>query len=84
MSIIHIAVDHAAIWLQYFCCNLFIKVSLSIFDLMGREIDMLINGNKPPGSYKFKWNATKHSSGVYFARLRLGPYVKTQKIILMK
>ena len=51
---------------------------------MGREIDMLINGNKPPGSYKFKWNATKHSSGVYFARLRLGPYVKTQKIILMK
>ena len=60
------------------------KVSLSIFDLMGREIDMLINGNKPPGSYKFKWNATKHSSGVYFARLRLGPYVKTQKIILMK
>ena len=30
------------------------KVSLSIFDLMGREIDMLINGNKPPGSYKFK------------------------------
>jgi hypothetical protein len=60
------------------------KVSLSIFDLMGREIDMLINGNKPPCSYKFKWNATKHSSGVYFARLRLGPYVKTQKIILMK
>ena len=60
------------------------KVSLSIFDLMGREIDLLINGNKPPGSYKFKWNATKHSSGVYFARLRLGPYVKTQKIILMK
>ena len=60
------------------------KVSLSIFDLMGREIDMLINGNKPPGSYKFKWNATKHSSGVYFARLRLGPFVKTQKIILMK
>ena len=49
------------------------KVSLSIFDLMGREIDMLINGNKPPGSYKFKWNATKHSSGVYFARLWLGP-----------
>ena len=60
------------------------KVSLSIFDLMGREIDMLINSYKPPGSYKFKWNATKHSSGVYFARLRLGPFVKTQKIILMK
>jgi len=60
------------------------KVSLSIFDLMGREIDVLINGNKPPGSYKFKWNATKHSSGIYFARLRLGPYAKTQKIILMK
>ena len=60
------------------------KIHLSIFDLRGREIALLINGFKPPGSYKFRWNATKHSSGVYFARLRMGDQSKTQKIILMK
>ena len=60
------------------------KIHLSIFDLRGREIALLINGFKPPGSYKFRWNATKHSSGVYFARLRMGDQSKTQKVILMK
>ena len=60
------------------------KIHLSIFDLRGREIALLINGFKPPGSYKFRWNATKYSSGVYFARLRMGDQSKTQKIILMK
>ena len=60
------------------------KIHLSIFDLKGREIALLIHGYKSPGSYKFRWNARNHSSGVYFARLRMGGQVKTQKIILMK
>jgi len=60
------------------------KTYLSVFDVRGREVDLLINQIKSPGSYKLKWNGENFSSGVYFVNMRIGKYVKTQKIILLK
>ena len=60
------------------------KTYLSVFDVRGREVDMLINEIKSPGSYKLKWNGENFSSGVYFVNMRIGKHVKTQKIILLK
>ena len=60
------------------------KTYLSVFDVRGREVDLLINEIKSPGSYKLKWNGENFSSGVYFVNMRIGNHVKTKKIILLK
>ena len=60
------------------------NMSLVIFDIKGREVESLASGHRLPGTYSMRWNADKHSSGMYFARLIQGSTVKTQKIILLK
>ncbi len=60
------------------------KISLTIFDIQGREIESLINGKKSPGSYELKWEANEHASGMYLARLIHGNSIQTQKILLLK
>ncbi len=60
------------------------RVDLRIFDLLGREVAMLVNEEKPPGSYSVTWDAAGMPSGIYFCRLTAGEIVQTTKMILMK
>jgi M6 family metalloprotease-like protein len=48
------------------------NVKLSVFDLLGREVAVLVNERKAPGSYEAQFNASGLSSGVYFYRLQAG------------
>jgi hypothetical protein len=59
-------------------------VSLKIYDILGREVETLVNGVKEPGSYVIKWNAINRPSGVYFCRMTAGQFVKTMKLLLVK
>jgi hypothetical protein len=59
-------------------------LSLRIFDLLGREIATLVNGEKSPGMYSVQWNAADQSSGVYFMQLRSGNFSITRKINLIR
>ena len=59
-------------------------VNLEIFDVLGRKIETLINGELKPGTYKTEWNASKYPSGVYFYRLAAGSISETKKMILLK
>ena len=59
-------------------------VTITVYDLQGRLITELINGNKVAGYYKLTWNATNQSSGIYFVRMKAGTYVSDQKIMLVK
>ncbi|MHB1050422.1 MAG: phosphodiester glycosidase family protein [Bacteroidota bacterium] len=59
-------------------------LSLRIYDLLGREIATLVNGEKPPGKYSVQWNAVGQSSGVYFMQLRSGNLSITRKINLIR
>jgi peptidoglycan/xylan/chitin deacetylase (PgdA/CDA1 family) len=59
-------------------------VRLKIFDLLGREVAVLVNDEKLAGRYSVVWDASAFSSGVYFYRLSAGSYVSTKKLILMK
>ena len=59
-------------------------VRLAIFNIIGQEIAVLIDGEKPPGTYTAVWNAASLASGVYFFRLRAGGYEETKKLILAK
>ena len=57
---------------------------LKIYDLLGAEIDLLMNKQLQPGTYEAEWNASNYPSGIYFARLTAGEYKKTIKLVLTK
>ena len=59
-------------------------VRLVVYDLLGREVEVLANERKPAGSYKVSFDAAGLSSGVYIYRLTAGPFVKSRKMIMMR
>jgi photosystem II stability/assembly factor-like uncharacterized protein len=60
------------------------KVQLSVFDLLGREVAVLVDEKKAPGMYEVVFNATGLASGVYLCRLRAGDLVQTKRLMLAK
>lgn len=59
-------------------------VKLSVFDILGKEIDVLVNGNRLPGSYIIDFDASSFSSGVYFYKVTAGDYSDIKKMMLIK
>jgi photosystem II stability/assembly factor-like uncharacterized protein len=59
-------------------------VSLTVFDLLGREVAVLVNEKLQPGEYEVRFDAGNLPSGIYFCRLNAGGFNLTSKIILMK
>ena len=59
-------------------------VSLSIYDVLGREVATLVKSRHESGYYESEWDATGFSSGVYFYRIQAGDYVDMKKLMLMK
>jgi hypothetical protein len=60
------------------------NVTLKIYDVLGKEIQTLVNKTQQPGNYSINFNASKLSSGVYLYQLRAGDFVQSHKMILMK
>jgi len=62
------------------------KVSLKVYDLLGREVETLVNEVQLPGSYnsQFSIRNSQLPSGVYFYRLQTGDFSETKKMILLK
>jgi photosystem II stability/assembly factor-like uncharacterized protein len=61
-----------------------VAVQLKVYDVLGKEIALLVNEEKPAGSYELEFNGTGLTSGVYFYQLRAGDYTDTKKMILLK
>ncbi len=59
-------------------------VSLSVYDMLGKEIAVLVKERQRPGTYSVKFNAAGLPSGVYLYRLRSGGSVTVRKMVLMK
>jgi len=59
-------------------------VSIKIYDVLGKEVSILVNEEKPAGSYEIRLNESVLTSGIYFYRLKAGSYVETKKMILLK
>lgn len=58
--------------------------SLKIFDITGKQIDLLISHYIPAGNYEVEWNAVGIPSGVYFYQLSSGNFSETKRMILVK
>ncbi|MCG6914003.1 aryl-sulfate sulfotransferase [bacterium BMS3Abin03] len=59
-------------------------VSLKVYNALGKEVAILVNGKKAPGNYKVEFDGTNLPSGIYFYRLRAGKFVTTEKMVLLK
>jgi len=59
-------------------------VTLKIYDVLGREVETLVNTRESAGKYSVTFDASRFASGVYFYNLRAGSFVKTGKMLLLK
>jgi endonuclease I len=57
---------------------------LQVFDVMGREVALLVNGPVSAGTHSVLFNAASLSSGAYLCVLRAGPYSASSRLLLMK
>jgi hypothetical protein len=60
------------------------NVTLTVFDVLGKEVAILVNEKKEAGEHTIQFNASDLSSGMYFYTLHAGNVVETKKMILMK
>ena len=71
-----------------------LNVVIKVFDILGNEIETLVNEEKAVGTYEITWYATNlpsgvsakdgYASGVYFYQLNAGGFIETKKMLLMK
>ena len=59
-------------------------VILKVFDMLGREVVTLLDGEKQAGEYHILFDAGGLSTGVYLYRLEAGDYTETKKLVLQK
>ncbi|HET6273632.1 MAG TPA: YHYH protein [Bacteroidota bacterium] len=59
-------------------------VTLKVFDLLGREISVLVDGLKEAGLHEVSLDASQLASGAYFYRLQAGSFIETRKLVLLR
>ena len=66
-------------------------ISLKVYDVLGNEIGVLVNEEKPAGNYEVEFNGSNLldgkaglTSGMYFYQLKAGNFTETRKMILIK
>ena len=65
------------------------RVSLTVYDILGRRISTLVDGTTDPGTYSVRWDGTDGSgnsagSGIYICRLESGTSTRTHKMVLLR
>jgi hypothetical protein len=58
--------------------------TLKVYDVLGNEIATLVNEERPSGRYEAQFNAAELPSGIYFYRIKVGNFVETKKMTLLK
>jgi hypothetical protein len=60
------------------------KTKLVVYDMLGREVEVLVNELKDPGRYEATWNAAGCASGVFICRMTAGAFTASRKLVLLK
>ncbi len=61
-----------------------VSVKLTVYDVLGREVAVLVNERKQPGNYEVVFDGSRLSSGVYFYRMEAGSFISTRKLLLIR
>jgi polygalacturonase len=59
-------------------------VKLNVYDMLGREVAVLVNEEKSAGTYEVTFNGNSCASGVYLCRMQAGSFIATNKLVLEK
>ena len=59
-------------------------VTITLFNILGKEIKTIVDENKPGGSYSVRLNLDHLASGIYYYRMNAGNFTQTKKLILLK
>lgn len=60
------------------------QVSLKIYDMLGKEVAVLVNKEMTAGIHEINFDASQLSSGIYFYKIEAGNFISTQKMMLLK
>jgi len=60
------------------------NIKITIFDILGKEVDVLVNENLEAGQYTVDWNSTNIASGIYFYEMKAGQFRDIKKMIVVK
>ena len=60
------------------------QVILTVYDILGRKIETLVNNVQSTGHYSVRWDAGDLSSGVYLCRIKAGRHEQTIRMLLMR
>jgi hypothetical protein len=60
------------------------RVDLTVYDLMGNEVSVLVAGRQEPGTYAVEFDGREHSGGIYFYKMRTSAGSQTKKMYLAK
>jgi Secretion system C-terminal sorting domain len=64
--------------------NMYRNITVTVFDILGREIKTLVNKKQIAGNYSINFDASNFPSGVYYYQLSLDNFIETKKMILLK
>jgi photosystem II stability/assembly factor-like uncharacterized protein len=59
-------------------------VKITIYDLLGRQVKLIVEGMRPPGTNTFKYINYDLATGVYLYKLEAGDYIETKKMVIVK
>ena len=60
------------------------RVTLDVFDVLGRKVAVLQDGIQEPGAYRATFDGAGLGSGVYYCRLKTAEFERVQKMLLMR
>ena len=59
-------------------------VTVAVYDLLGREVERLVDGETEPGTYELRWDAASRPSGIYYYRIQAGSFSETRSMLLVR
>jgi len=60
------------------------RVTLKVYDVLGREVVTLVDGVGRPGEHQVGFDGSALPSGVYLYRLTAGPFTETRRMVLLR
>ena len=60
------------------------NVRIAVYDMLGREVALLVNERTSPGTFEIRFDGSRLSSGIYFCRLTAGGFTETRSLALVR
>ena len=60
------------------------QVVLKVYDVMGQEVETLVNDLLKPGTYQASFDGSHLTSGVYFYKISVGEFTDTKRMLMIK